>query len=198
MLESWLLKNWIEIAGAIISLIYLFFSIKQRIWLWPFGIMSALFYILIYFQSKLYADMGLQVYYVMISLYGWVVWSRKSKSGNDEKALEVTHVSINMVPWIIIAFIILSGALYWILDEFTDSDVPFWDALTTAGGIVATWMLARKFIEHWLFWILLNIISIVLYIYKGLYPTTLLFVVYTTMAFVGYREWNKLLKKPSA
>ncbi|MCK5820652.1 MAG: nicotinamide mononucleotide transporter [Bacteroidales bacterium] len=193
MLESWLLSNWIEIAGAIISLIYLYFSIKQRIWLWPFGVLSALFYILIYFQSKLYADMGLQIYYVFISFYGWIVWSSKSKLGSDMGNLKISH--IGRIPGFMasITFIILSGVFYWILVLYTDSDVPFWDALTTSGGVVATWMLTRKYIEHWLIWVFLDIVSIVLYIYKGLYPTTFLFVIYTIMALVGYRTWKNLL-----
>ncbi|MEA1876142.1 MAG: nicotinamide riboside transporter PnuC [Bacteroidota bacterium] len=197
MSESWLLSNWIEIAGAVISLIYLYFSIKQRILLWPFGVMSALFYILIYFQNKLYADMGLQVYYVVISIYGWMVWSRKSEL-SGKRNLNISHISLFQTIMLIVVFIILSGIFNWILIEFTDSDVPFWDAITTAGGVVATWMLARKYIEHWLFWVLLNIISIGLYIYKGLYPTTILFAVYTTMALVGYRTWKKLLNDQSS
>lgn len=198
MTESWFLTNWVEISGAAISLIYLYFSIKQRIWLWPFGIMSALFYILIYFQSKLYADMGLQVYYIVISIYGWMIWSAGSKDEESKKGLSVSHVGFNRLLWILLVFVILSGVLYWILDRLTDSDVPFWDAITTSGGIVATWMLARKYIEHWIFWIILDLISMILYIYKGLYPTTILFAVYTVMAVVGYRSWRTKLNPDGA
>ena len=198
MSESWLIANWIEITGAVISLIYLYFSIKQRIWLWPFGILSALFYILVYFQSKLYADMGLQAYYVVISLYGWWTWSKNSGSDNQKKGLKISHVSSFQAFWIVLVCIILTGFFYWILAEMTDSDVPFWDALTTAGGVVATWMLTRKIIEHWVLWIILDIISMVLYIYKGLYPTTILFVVYSALAFLGYRTWKKLIDEPRA
>lgn len=137
--------------------------------------------------------MGLQIYYVFISFYGWIVWSSKSKLGSDMGNLKISH--IGRIPGFMasITFIILSGVFYWILVLYTDSDVPFWDALTTSGGVVATWMLTRKYIEHWLIWVFLDIVSIVLYIYKGLYPTTFLFVIYTIMALVGYRTWKNLL-----
>lgn len=141
--------------------------------------------------------MGLQVYYVVISIYGWMLWNRKSELSGEKSNLNISHISIIQTLWLIVVFIILSGVIHWILKKHTDSDVPFWDAITTAGGFVATWMLARKYIEHWLFWVLLNTISIGLYIYKGLYPTTILFAIYTIMALVGYRTWRKLLNDQS-
>ncbi len=142
--------------------------------------------------------MGLQAYYVVISLYGWWTWSKNSGSDNQKKGLKISHVSSFQAFWIVLVCIILTGFFYWILAEMTDSDVPFWDALTTAGGVVATWMLTRKIIEHWVLWIILDIISMVLYIYKGLYPTTILFVVYSALAFLGYRTWKKLLDESRA
>jgi len=138
--------------------------------------------------------MGLQLYYVIISFYGWIEWSRKSVLVNNDKSLIVSHVQATVIPLLALVFVLLTGLFYWILLRYTDSDVPFWDAITTSGGVVATWMLARKYIEHWLLWIFLDIMSMVLYIYKGLYPTTVLFAVYTIMAVVGYNTWNKLLK----
>jgi nicotinamide mononucleotide transporter len=194
MLE-FLADNWIEVCGALISLIYLVFSIKQKIWLWPFGILSALFYMIIYFQSKFYADMGLQVYYLVISIYGWIIWSPSvRRQDQNDKVLLVSTTDSKL--WIVLGMIILSlwGAMYFILANLTDSEIPGWDAFTTAASIVATWMLARKLIEHWLLWIIIDLISMGLYIYKGLYPTAVLFAVYSIMAIVGYRAWRNELK----
>ena len=140
--------------------------------------------------------MGLQVYYVLISIYGWTIWSQGARSGRNSTWRLVTHTSKNQFRWIFFTLILLTGVFFWVLSEGTDSDVPFWDALTTAGGVVATWMLARKLIEHWLFWIILDLISMALYIYKGLYPTTILFAIYTVLAFSGYKIWKKLLTDP--
>lgn len=194
MSESWLVANWIEIAGAAISLIYLYFSIKQNILLWPFGILSALFYVVIYLQSKFYADMGLQVYYVAISIYGWWGWTQKRTPKASAKILKITRLGRRRGIWIALVFLLIWTLLYFILKNFTDSEVPFGDSFTTAGGIVATWMLARKILDHWLLWIVVDLVSLILYTAKDLWPTMLLFGIYTTMAVVGYFSWLKTYK----
>ena len=183
---SWISGNWIELSGALISLIYLYFSVKQIIWLWPFGLLSALFYIWIYYFSGFYADMSLQVYYVGISLYGWYKWS-----GGRAKTTGKTHLRISTVKKknaliLLGVFIFLWLLISQILIQFTNSEVPVMDALTTAGSIVATWMLARKILEHWLLWVVIDAISIGLYIYKELYATVILFILYTLVAIIGY------------
>ena len=191
---NWLNNNWIEVTGVLISLTYLYFSVKQKIWLWLFGFLSALFYIYIYFSNRLYADMGLQFYYVAISIYGWISWRMKTNNDDEIRSLETTRIKKSLYPWLIFCFIALTLVIYQILDRFTDSDIPFWDAFTTAGGIIGTWMLARKYLENWLVWIVVDSVSIVLYIYKGLFATTVLFIVYTIIALIGYMSWLKQLK----
>lgn len=192
---DFLTRNWFEISGVLISLIYLYFSIKQKIWLWPFGILSALFYMLIYFQSKFYADMGLQVYYFFVSIYGWYVWTSSKPGKTDEKAsLIVTRTSSQLWLSLSIVMLILWIGIFFILIKFTDSEIPAWDAFTTAASVIATWMLARKLIDHWLLWIIIDLVSMSLYIYKGLYPTSVLFAIYSIMALVGYRTWKNEMK----
>lgn len=193
MVIDFIRQNWIEIIGVIISLLYLFFSIQRKIWLWPFGLLSALIYLVVYFQSKFYADMGLQLYYVIISIYGWVLWSRGSSDTKGSTKQSVTRLARKHSGWVLLVFGLIWAAIYLILSKLTDSDVPLGDSFTTAGGIIATWMLAKKMIEHWLFWILIDMVSMGLYIYKGLFPTTLLFGVYTIMAVIGYLAWRKEL-----
>ena len=137
--------------------------------------------------------MGLQVYYVGISIYGWYYWV---KGGKKENGKTVPVRSANKKLWLklIGIAIIIYFAILIILLNFTDSDVPYMDSFTTALSIIATWMLAKKYIEQWLIWIFVDFISVGLYIYKGLWPTVILFIVYTAMAFVGYIEWKKDLK----
>ena len=192
---SWITGNWIEISGALISLVYLYFSVKQIIWLWPFGLLSALFYIWIYYFSGFYADMSLQVYYVLISLYGWYLWSagRDSKKGKTE--LEISRVSRRAIVILACVFMILWFGISLVLIRYTDSQIPVMDALTTAGSIIATWMLAKKILEHWLLWIVIDAISIGLYFYRGLYATLVLFIVYTMVAILGYLAWKKAITK---
>jgi nicotinamide mononucleotide transporter len=196
MILSWFFENYIEVFGSIFGLIYLYFSIKQIIWLWPVGIISSLLYIFVFYKSKFYADMSLQVYYLVVSIYGWFYWEKDKEQQHDE-----THVvSSSVKEWFIFVFItfLLTVAIGYGLDNFTDSPLPYWDTFTTAGSIVATWMLARKYIDQWLFWIVVDFVSMGTYIYKSLYPTVILFAVYTVMAYIGYKSWKKDLKKIAA
>jgi len=189
---QWFIDHYIEVCGTLTGFLYLGFSIKQHFLTWPVGLLNALFYIAVFLTSKIYADMTLQFYYVAISIYGW--WNWLHGKGPDH-ILEVTRTSrtlwVKLFAFSVLLFVIIS----YLLVKFTDSQVPFWDGLTTALSIVATWMLAKKKIEHWLIWILVDSLSVGLFIYKELYPTTLLFVVYTMLAIYGYSEWRKDLNK---
>ncbi len=187
---NWLSNNYIELIGAITGLIYLYFEIEQKVWLWPLGFMTSAFYVYIFYTSKFYADMGLNVYYVIISIYGFYHWLY---GGNRDKVdtLPVTKTPKYLIIWLAISTVIFFILIEYALRHFTDSPVPIGDAFTTALSITATWMLARKYIEHWFLWVGINSVSLALYIYKGLYPTSVLFVFYTTMSVVGYRQWRK-------
>ena len=190
---EWLLGNYIEILGAILGLAYIFFSIKQHILTWPTGLLTSALYVVVFFNARLYADMGLQVYYVVISIYGWYFWLTGKKQNETKVAVKTTR----KVLWLKLAVvsIALYALLLFILSNYTNSDVPHMDSMTTALSIVATWMLARKYLEHWLIWIFVDAFSAGLYVYKGLWATVILFIVYTIMALLGYIEWRKDLKK---
>lgn len=192
MILDWISRNWVEITAAILGIIYLFLSIRQNIWLWVFGLLTSALYIYVFLVTKFYADMSLQVYYVVISIYGWVHWKKGSKNTPE---LPVTASGKVLMRALIIAWAFLWIAMWTFLHYVTDSEVPIGDGFTTAGSVVATWMLARKIKEHWIFWVIIDFVSLVLYINKGLYPTSILFFIYTTMAVIGYREWLSDYKK---
>lgn len=197
-LTTWLWENKIELIGALLGLLYIFFSIKQHILTWPTGLFTSLLYTVVFFQSGFYADMGLQVYYVAISIYGWYFWLKggKKTSVGHQKKLPARRTPKKLLINLLLATIIIYAGILFILLNFTDSSVPYMDSLTTALSITATWMLAKKYIEHWLIWVFVDIFSAGLYVYKGLWPTVILFLVYTVMAVVGYIEWKKdLIKK---
>ena len=183
--------NWIEIVGAILSLIYLYLSIKQRVSLWFYGIVSSLFYIVVFFQTKFYADMSLQFYYVIISIYGWINWKKGNTESSEE--LPATKITQKFILISIFATSIIYLIYYIVLAKFTDSTIPKSDAFVGALSIIGTWMLARKFIENWLVWIATDALCVGLYIYKNLYPTAILFIIYTVMAWVGYQQWKKTI-----
>jgi nicotinamide mononucleotide transporter len=192
-ITPWLLNHYDEVLGTLFSFIYLYFSIKQNIWLWPLGIISSAIYAWVFFDSHIYADMALQFYYVAISIYGWYYW-HLGQMEQTEKQVKVQFTEKNLwfrlLPVTVLLFLLISQ----ILIRFTDSEIPYWDAFTTAASITATWMLAKKYIEHWLIWIIVDLISSGLYFYKELYFTILLYLVYTVMAVIGYIQWKKDIK----
>jgi nicotinamide mononucleotide transporter len=195
-LTTWMWENKIELSGALLGLLYIFFSIKQHIFTWPTGLFTSLLYIVVFFQSGFYADMGLQVYYVAISIYGWYYWlkgGRKNSIGHRKK-LPPGKTPKKLLINLLLATIIIYAGILFILLKFTDSTVPYMDSLTTALSITATWMLAKKYIEHWLIWIFVDLFSAGLYIYKDLWPTVILFLIYSFMAVLGYIEWKKDIK----
>jgi len=193
---NWISENIVEIIGTLSGFIFLYLEIKQNKWLWPVGLFSSLMYIYVFFVSKFYADMGLQFYYVFISIYGWFHWSRANAQGKE--TLPVTHLTKSLFFKLFLASLFLYIGISLILIHHTDSPLPYWDAFTTALSIVATWMLARKILEQWLVWIIVDAVSMGLYIYKGLYPTSVLFLVYTALALVGYLQWKKEMVKSDA
>ena len=197
VLTTWLWSNKIELIGAILGLLYILFSIRQHILTWATGLLTSALYIVVFFQSGFYADMGLQVYYVFISIYGWYFWLKGEKKAarNSEQQVPVTRIKKRVLVKSAIVTLLIFLFLIFILKRFTDSTVPVMDSLTTALSITATWMLAKKYIEHWLIWIFVDFFSAGLYVYKNLWPTVVLFIVYTVMAIIGYLEWKKDLNK---
>lgn len=194
---TWLWGNKIELIGAILGLLYIFFSIRQHILTWATGLLTSALYIVVFFKSGFYADMGLQVYYVFISIYGWYFWVKGEKKAvqNNEQQVPVTKIPKKVFLKSGFVTLLIFLFLIFILKKFTDSTVPVMDSLTTALSIVATWMLAKKYIEHWLIWIFVDFFSAGLYVYKNLWPTVVLFIVYAVMAIIGYNEWKKDLEK---
>ena len=180
----------IEIIGALVSLLYLWLEYKAKIWLWVVGVITPVIYIYIFWVSKFYADMGVNIYYLFASVYGWYRWK---KDGAGESGFQITRLPLRSVWKLCVVFTGLFALIAWILICFTDSPVPYGDALTTALSIIAMWMLAHKYAEQWLVWIVVNVVSAGLYFYKDLYPTGVLFVIYAVVSVFGYLKWKKLI-----
>jgi len=196
MLIDWLSDNYIEIFGAVAGIIYVFLEIRANIWLWPVGIITSAVYVWVFFNGKLYADMSLQVYYVIISILGWFWWLKGTRRLSEEKKekLQITNLKLKTGIILAIIFVVLFAAMWAILTYLTDSPVPVWDSFITSLSVIATWMLARKILQHWLLWIVVNIAAVMLFIMRGLYPTVFLYAVYGVMAFIGLKEWKLMMK----
>jgi len=184
--------NWVEIVGACTGITYLILEIKQNMWLWPVGLLNAIFYSIIFYMGGLYAIMTLQLYYIVMMIYGWYQWSKKdSESDIDDESSAVKRVNPTLWLYLVIATIAVWGLYYLVLITFTDSTVPIWDAMTTSMSIIGTWMLAKRYLEQWWVWIFVNIFSVGLYFYQGLTITSILYAFYAIMAVVGLQQWRK-------
>ena len=185
------LDLFIEVFGVTFALLYLWLELRQNPLMWVVGFVSSLAYVAIFFRHKFYADMGMNVYYMLMSVYGFYAWKFGGKTAS--RALPVSHASGGQ--WLVLTPVAaaLFLAIYYTLKSYTDSPVPLGDALTTALSVVATWLLARKILEHWLLWIFINLASAGLYFYKDMYPTAALFVVYGAVAVYGYYRWKRTM-----
>lgn len=190
--------NWLEIIGAVLSLLYLYLSINEKPTLWIFGFFSSALYIAVFFDSKLYADVSLQCYYLGVSIFGWLNWTTKKTTNKTQSPTQLKMGKIESTrEWIlyIVATLLIYLFYLLILKNLTDTDVPYADSAIGALSIIATWMLAKKKIENWILWIVTDALGAALYYYKGLHITTILFIIYTTMAYIGYKKWQKTLQE---
>lgn len=188
--------NYLELTGAAVGLIYLALEYRASIYLWIAGFVMPAIYVFVYYEAGLYADVGINVYYLMTSVYGWCCWlygRRKHRDASAPRELPITRTPVRLYGWLAAAFLLTLLPIACILIRFTDSTVPWLDSFTTASSIVAMWMLARKYLEQWLAWILTDVVCCGLYLYKELYFTAALYGLYALIAVFGYRKWKKMI-----
>ncbi|HPT14352.1 MAG TPA: nicotinamide riboside transporter PnuC [Bacteroidales bacterium] len=189
--QGLLATTWLEFVAVILGILSVFFARNENIWTYPTGIVNVLIYVYLCFSAGLFADMGINVFYFIMSVYGWYNWSRR-----DENSRHVPVSRLTTWQWVYNVALILGffGLLWFILDNYTPSTVPMFDSFTTALFIIGMWLMARKKIENWLAWIAGDILVIPLFAYKGLVFTGFQYVVFTALAISGYIEWKKKLK----
>ncbi len=184
----------LEITGFIIGILYLWweYHADRRVWLASM-IMPAIS-MWLYFSKGIYADFTINIYYLIIAVYGYIVWKHGGMCKKKKKPLRISHVTVGVCAGAVGATVLLWMLLAWILKNFTDSTVPYIDGFTTALSIVGMWMMARKYAEQWLAWLIVDAVSAFLYAYKGLVLYPILYAVYTVIAIFGYRKWLRLMK----
>lgn len=187
------LKLILQIAGIALGLLYLWLEYRADIRLWIMGLIMPLVHGTLYFHAGLYADASMQVYYIAAGLYGWIVWRNAPKRENGPAA-RIGHTPWRVVPGLVAVYIAAHGAIYFVLSRFTDSSVPFWDSLTTALCIVAYWMLSRKYVEQWLVWLAMDLVTVGLYLYKDIPLTAGLYALYSALAVAGYLRWRRQMR----
>ena len=184
--------TWLEVVAVLFGLLSVWFAKKENILVYPTGIISVLIYVYICLFAGLYADMGINAFYFVMSVYGWYKWTRKD---NRDRVIPISRNNTMQHMISIAGTVAFFFILRYVLTNFTDSTVPNWDSATTAIFIVGMWLMALKKIENWIFWIIGDLVSIPLYFHKGLLLTSFQFTVFLILAVSGYLEWRKSLKR---
>lgn len=191
-MNEFLTAHWLDIVTTLLGLAYILLEYKASVWLWAVGFAMQSLGIVLYYQKGLYADCGMEFYYLAMTVYGFFHWIGGGKSGTAKKT-PITHFKRSLVlPWTI-ATLAIWGAIYWLLDTQTNSTVPLADSFTTALSIVGIWALARKYLEQWLIWIVVDVVTCGLYFYKDIPFKASLYGLYVIIAILGYRKWKQMM-----
>ncbi len=189
----------LEILGFSVGLLYLWWEYHADWRMWYASMVMPAISMWIYFSKGIYADFAINIYYLVIAIYGFIVWTKghHRTSQPQNSTTPITNIPPRMLLACVAVFLALWVGLYLILNYLTDSTVPIPDAFTTALSIVGMWMLARKYLQQWIAWILVDAVCTCLYWYKGIPLYAILYAIYTIIAFFGYRKWLKLMHSAS-
>jgi nicotinamide mononucleotide transporter len=184
--------SWLELIAFGLALAMVGFNIRVNPLGWPLAIVSSLLYFALFWDSRLYGEANLQIFFAVVALWGWWQWLRGTQA--DGAALRVR--ALGRREWIVCA---VAMAVAWpllgaFLARVTDSDVPWWDAFPTAGSLVGQWLLGRKYVENWPAWLVVNTVSVGLFAYKGLWLTVLLYAVFIVLSAAGWRAWRQMAR----
>jgi nicotinamide mononucleotide transporter len=183
--------NHLELVAAIVGAVSVWLSVRQNIWSWPTAIVNVVLYALVFYDAKLYADMGLQVIYAVLSIYGWYEWLY---GGEGRTELRVTRTAGRL--WTVLLAIAAGGSavLGIVLHHETDAALPYMDASLSSTSLVAQWMMTRKLLENWLVWIAVDVLYVGMFIFKHLYLTAGLYAVFLALAVRGYVDWRRSMR----
>lgn len=188
--------NLLEAAGLIFGLLAVYYLIKEDILTWPAGIIYVLISFVIFYQVRLYADFILHLFFLFMNIYGWYYWVHGKKRGNKEVPITTSSTRILIILMFISALAI--ALLGYLLTTYTDASLPYWDSTTTILSLTGMWLTAKKKIENWHFWFVVDVLATGIYFYKGIYFYAFLYLIYIGMAVSGYIEWKKSMNKQTA
>lgn len=186
------LDTILEVLGFVTGLCYLWYEYHASARLWIFSIIMPMIGMVLYFNKGIYADFAINIYYFLIAIYGYVAWTFNFSKKQKEE-LPISRIKLRAAVVCAVVAAVLWLGISYVLRTYTDSTVPYIDAFTTSLSIVAMWMLARKYVEQWLVWIVVDAVSAGLYFYKGIPFYGMLYAIYTTVAYFGYCRWLRLM-----
>ena len=175
-------------------MVSVYLSVRQNIWSWPTAIVNVTLYVIVFYEARLYADMGLQVVYIALSLYGWYQWLY---GGANRSELPVSRVPGRTSVILAAIGVATTALLGTVLRGHTNAALPFLDSATTSTSLVAQWMMTRKLLENWMVWIAVDVVYVGMFIYKSLYVTAVLYAIFLGLAVAGHRQWKRSLQAPA-
>lgn len=202
-MENWLQNvmvaaqsmSMLEVAAVVFALAYVLLAVKENVLCWLFAFLSTAIYTALFWNVSLLMESALNVYYMAMAVYGWYQWTRGGSNGDDRPhALTVQTMSLNQHALVIAIIMVCSLVSGYLLTEHSTAARPYIDSFTTWASVVTTYLVARKFLQNWLYWIVIDTVSIFLYIDRGLNLTALLFVAYVVIATAGYFKWREHLR----
>jgi len=180
----------LEIIATITGIASVALQAKEKIIAWPFAIVSVSILAYIFFFEKLYSDLGLHIIYIILNIYGWIVWSQNRESETVAPTRILTFQQMLIAG---VVTLIGCGGIGYLMSSYTDADLAYFDAFTTSGSLVAQYLLAKKYLQNWWLWIIVDLVAIPLYLYKGLWIIAGLFAVYLMICIWGYISWSRKL-----
>ncbi|WP_339672901.1 nicotinamide riboside transporter PnuC [Dasania marina] len=192
ILAAWQAMSLWELAAVLLGVAYLLLAMKEKISCWYAALGSTAIYTVLFWDVSLLMDSALQVYYMAMAVYGWYQWQRKTDGG--KAALPISCWSWQTHSAVIASTVWLSVMSGWLLQENTDAAWPFLDSFTTWGAVVTTYMVAKKVLENWLYWIVIDSVAAYLYVDRGLYLTALLMAIYVVIVVIGYVQWRAIYR----
>ena len=206
-MEDFLTAHWLDIVTTVLGLAYILLEYRASLWMWVVGFAMQALGIVLYYQKGLYADCGMEFYYLSMTVYGYWKWVRgnhrdrsfdTSADSSDPQptnlgGLEITHIPPRLLACWSAIMAAVWALIYWLLVTYTNSNVPLADSFTTALSLVGIWALAHKYLEQWFIWIAVDVVTSILYFYKDIPFKASLYALYVIIAIFGYMKWRRMM-----
>jgi nicotinamide mononucleotide transporter len=181
----------LEAAGVLLSIAYLVLAIRENIWCWPAAFVSSALAVVVLFEARLYSEAALNVFYAAIAVYGWYQWRRGGRSPSDKANLPISKWPLRAHLVVLGGIAVVGGAVGWLLQRYTSAVFPYTDSWVTVASVVTTYMVARKVMENWPYWLVIDSVSLYLYLLRGLNLYAVLFALYLVLVIVGWLRWER-------
>jgi nicotinamide mononucleotide transporter len=192
LIYNWIADHFIEFVAFLLGIWGVWLEAKQKALCWPVGLLNIILSIIVFYESRLYADVLLQIFYIIITFFGWYYWLY---GGKNKTKLKISKIPLKEFIPLIISALLFGWLIGYLFSKYTNAALPYWDSFSFTGGIIGTYILAKKYIENWMIWIIINVLCTGIYLYKELYFFTIQYFIFIILAVYGYYSWKKDMKK---